>query len=99
MKSTSTKQTVQSYWSESANEILKSATIINCEYMSKEECDNLSWHKSPLCLTLHRDGQFFTIIVSADDEQNDGGTLLVEFEETYAILPAIDSRYLNMPKE
>ena len=63
--------------------------------MTKQECDNLLWDKSPLCITLHKDNKLFDLIVSADDEQNNGGTALVEFEETYAILPAIDVRYLD----
>jgi len=90
-------KTIQSHWNDKANEMLKGSKIIKCEYLSKEDCDQSFWYNSSLAILLEKNKKQFWIIVSQDDEGNDGGALFVDTGDGYETLPRISTNFLNNP--
>ena len=88
-------KTIESYWTNKANDLLKGSKIIKCEYLSKQDCDQSFWHNSSLAILLQKNKKQFWVIVSQDDEGNDGGALFVEIGDGYETLPRISTNSLN----
>jgi hypothetical protein len=65
---------VKEKWTGIAEDHLKGRTIVSVEYMSNLEAEEHMWYKLPIILTLDDDSR---VIVSMDDEGNDGGALFV----------------------
>lgn len=66
--------TILEKWTRIAEEHLKGRTIMKVEYMSDLEAEENMWYNKPVALILDDDSR---VIVSADDEGNDGGALFV----------------------
>lgn len=88
-------KTIQSHWNKKANEMLKGCKIIKCEYLSKEECEREFWDNSSLSILLEKNGKLFWVVVSQDDEGNDGGALFVHTHDSFETLPRISTNSLN----
>ena len=62
------------YWTEIAQSKLKGNIILDCQYVSEKECDEIGWGSRPLALKLDNNGgKPFWIVPMSDDEGNDGG--------------------------
>lgn len=68
-------------WEEKANKLLAGRTITEIRYMTQDEVDAFGWRHAALILMLD---DYSTLLVMADDEGNDAGTLLYQG-------PALDS--------
>jgi hypothetical protein len=66
--------TLRDKWNKMAEDHLKGRTIVSATYMSELEAEENMWYKLPIVLTLDDDTR---VIVSMDDEGNDGGALFV----------------------
>ena len=65
------------YWTEYAQSKLKGMIILDCQYVSQKECEDLGWYSRPLALKLDNNGgKSFWVIAQSDDEGNDGGALV-----------------------
>lgn len=53
-------------------ELLKGKVIKNTRYLSKQECNDMDWHKRPLAIEFSDGTCLFAL---TDDEGNDGGAL------------------------
>jgi formylmethanofuran dehydrogenase subunit C len=82
------KQDLEKYWNRKAQKVLEGRTIVEVFYMSSEEADeNFGWYSRPVVMRLN-DGT--EVIVSADDEGNDGGSLFYTTEEEpNGVLPTL----------
>jgi len=59
-------------WNIEAEKVLLNRKIVEVRYMTKTEAKKMGWCKRPVCFTLDNG---VSIIVSMDDEGNDGGSL------------------------
>jgi hypothetical protein len=82
------KEELEKYWNGKAQFVLKGKTIVEVFYMAEEDAENhFGWYSRPVVMRLN-DGT--EIIVSADDEGNDGGSLFYTTEEEpNGVLPTI----------
>lgn len=71
------------YWTKQAKEILLKRTIVDVRYLTDEEMEDMGWYSRPLALFLDN-GEH--LIISADDEGNDGGAI---FYGTNGVLPTL----------
>jgi hypothetical protein len=65
-------QVVEKRWTEFAEEKLVGKKIVKVEYMSEKEAKEWMWYKRPLIMHLDDGTQ---LMLSADDEGNDGGAM------------------------
>jgi hypothetical protein len=81
-------ETTEQFWNKKAKSVLEGKTIIDVFYMSAGDADdNFGWYKRPVVMRLN-DGT--ELIVSADDEGNDGGSLFYTTkEEPNGVLPTL----------
>jgi hypothetical protein len=81
-------ETTEQFWNKKAKSVLEGKTIIDVFYMSADDADdNFGWYKRPVVMRLN-DGT--ELIVSADDEGNDGGSLFYTTkEEPNGVLPTL----------
>jgi hypothetical protein len=63
---------------EKFNEYLKGKTIKEVEWVGNNDMENLMWYKRPVIIHF-TDGSF--LIPMADDEGNDGGSLMYQGKE------------------
>lgn len=61
-------------WEAFAKELLVGRTIVNLRYLSDAEMNELGWHMRPIYLRLDNGT---CLILSCDNEGNDGGALHV----------------------
>jgi hypothetical protein len=82
------QEELDKYWNGKAQFVLKGKTIVDVFYMSADDADdNFGWYKRPVVMRLN-DGT--ELIVSADDEGNDGGSLFYTTkEEPNGVLPTL----------
>jgi hypothetical protein len=82
------KEELEKYWNGKAQFVLKGKTIVEVFYMSETEADeSFGWYSRPVVMRLN-DGT--ELIVSADDEGNDGGSLFYTTEkEPNGVLPTL----------
>lgn len=82
------KQDLEKYWNRKAQKVLEGRTIVQAFYMSEEEADEeFGWSSRPLIIILDNDTN---LIISADDEGNDGGSLFyASKEEPNGVLPTL----------
>jgi hypothetical protein len=66
------KEEMTTHWENYAEEHLKGRTIKAVRYMTEEEAKDWMWYKRPLIMILDDGTQ---LILSADDEGNDGGAM------------------------
>ena len=66
---------VRDDWTNLAQSLLQDRRIVRVEYMSDLEAQENMWYKVPITLVLDNDTR---IIVSMDDECNDGGSLIAK---------------------
>ena len=66
---------VRDDWTNLAQSLLQGRRIVRVEYMSDLEAQENMWYKVPITLVLDNDTR---IIVSMDDECNDGGSLIAK---------------------
>ena len=66
---------VRDDWTNLAQSLLQGRRIVRVEYMSDLEAKENMWYKVPIPLVLDNDTR---IIVSMDDECNDGGALIAK---------------------
>ena len=59
-------------WNKEAEKVLLNRKIVAVRYMTKAEAKKMGWYKRPVCFTLDN-GE--SLMVSMDDEGNDGGSL------------------------
>tara|TARA_R110000824_G_scaffold67836_3_gene175588 strand:+ start:1296 stop:1556 length:261 start_codon:yes stop_codon:yes gene_type:complete len=69
---------VEQYWTEEVAKYLEGRTIVKVEYFPENEMDDMMWYKRPVTLHLDDGGM---LIPSMDDEGNDGGAILTNYEE------------------
>ena len=71
-------------WQKQAEKLLKGRTIIQIQWMTKENAEDIGWYKRPLLMVLDNG----TIIhAQADDEGNDGGALYIQKGKESTTLP------------
>jgi len=70
-------------WTSQAKKILLKRTIVDVRYLTDEEMEDMGWYSRPLALFLDN-GEH--LIISADDEGNDGGAI---FYGTNGVLPTL----------
>ena len=75
------------YWNEKGRDILLGAQIVNVEYMSKKETEEMGWYEQPVCLLLKKGDKTFWVYPSKDDEGNDGGALFMSNKE--GVMPTL----------
>lgn len=82
------KQDLEKYWNRKAQKVLEGRTIVQAFYMSEEEADKeFGWDSRPLIIELDNGTQ---LVISADDEGNDGGSLFYATdEEPNGVLPTL----------
>ena len=82
------KAELEKYWNSKAESVLKGKTIIEVFYMSEEDAENhFGWYSRPVVMRLN-DGT--ELIISADDEGNDAGSLFYGTdEEPNGVLPTL----------
>lgn len=82
------KQDLEKYWNRKAQKVLEGRTIVQAFYMSEQEADEeFGWGSRPLIIELDNGTQ---LIISADDEGNDGGSLFyASDEEPNGVLPTL----------
>lgn len=82
------KQDLEKYWNRKAQKVLEGRTILQAFYMSEEEAnEEFGWHSRPLIIELDNGTQ---LVISADDEGNDGGSLFYATdEEPNGVLPTL----------
>lgn len=90
-------KTFKTHWTDKANEMLKGSKIIRCEYLSQEDCERELWYNSSLAILLEKNKNQFWIVLSQDDEMNDGGSLIVHNDDGWDTLPRISTNFLNKP--
>jgi len=66
------------YWTNKVDDFLVGRTIVKIEYMPKEEVEDMMWYKTPVVIHLDDGGM---LIPSMDDEGNDGGAILTNYEK------------------
>jgi hypothetical protein len=85
-----TKHTITdttNYWTEIAKHLLINKKIIDVRYMTKEEANDMRWHKRPLVFVLDDNTLCF---LSMDDEGNDGGSLFYQNQDINSgVLPTL----------
>ena len=69
-------------WTDDIREALAGRMIKKVRYMSKEEAEELDWHKRPIIIELDNGT---TLIPSMDEEGNDGGAIHTNLEELTVI--------------
>jgi len=72
-------------WTEAVVDKLVGKTIKSVEFMSTSKADEWMWSKRPLTIRLS-DGH--ELIISMDDEGNDGGSIFTSYEDLPTI-PAL----------
>jgi hypothetical protein len=78
---------LERYWNRKAQFVLQGKTIEKVFYMNQTEADEWGWGSRPIVMVLS-DGT--ELIVSADDEGNDGGSLFyANKEELDGVLPTL----------
>jgi hypothetical protein len=70
-------------WTSEAKKVLLKRTIVDVRYLTDEEMEDMGWYSRPLALFLDN-GEH--LIISADDEGNDGGAI---FYGTNGVLPTL----------
>jgi len=70
-------------WTSQAKKVLLKRTIVDVRYLTDEEMEDMGWYSRPLALFLDN-GEH--LIISADDEGNDGGAI---FYGTNGVLPTL----------
>ena len=81
------KEELEKYWNGKAQFVLKGKTIVDVAYMTEEEAEDWDWYKRPIVMVLN-DGT--ELIVSMDDEGNNGGSLFYATDETpNGVLPTL----------
>lgn len=82
------KQDLEKYWNRKAQKVLEGRTIVQAFYMSEEEAnEEFRWDSRPLIIELDNGTQ---LVISADDEGNDGGSLFYATdEEPNGVLPTL----------
>lgn len=65
-------QELENKWNAQARKLLLGKTIINVNYMTQENADDMGWYSRPIMFELS-DGTI--CYISTDDEGNDGGAL------------------------
>jgi hypothetical protein len=83
-----TAEELDKYWNGKAQFVLKGKTIVDVFYMSANDAEeHFGWYSRPVVFRLN-DGT--ELIVSADDEGNDGGSLFYTTkEEPNGVLPTL----------
>ena len=71
------------YWTNQAKEVLLKRTIVDVRYLNDAEMEDMEWYSRPLAIFLDN-GEH--LIISADDEGNDGGAI---FYGTNGVLPTL----------
>lgn len=81
------QEELDKYWNGKAQFVLKGKTIVDVFYMSETEAEEWGWYKRPIVMVLDDHTQ---LIVSADDEGNDGGSIFyASKEELDGVLPTL----------
>lgn len=82
------KAELEKHWNSKAESVLKGKTIVEVSYMSEKDAEEIfGWYSRPIVMRLN-DGT--EVIVSADDEGNDGGSLFYATdEEPNGVLPSL----------
>ena len=81
------KEDLEKHWNRKAQQVLEGRTIAKVFYMNEAEAEEWGWYKRPIIMVLDDDTQ---LIVSADDEGNDGGSLFyASKEEPNGVLPTL----------
>jgi len=70
-------------WTSQAKKVLLKRTIVDVRYLNDAEMEDMGWYSRPLALFLDN-GEH--LIISADDEGNDGGAI---FYGTNGVLPTL----------
>ena len=82
------KEDVDKIWNRKAQQVLEGKTIVEVFYMSADDAEeHFGWYSRPVVMRLN-DGT--ELIVSADDEGNNGGSLFYATdEEPNGVLPTL----------
>jgi hypothetical protein len=81
------KEDLEKHWNHKAQQVLEGRTIAKVFYMNEAEAEEWGWYKRPIIMVLDDDTQ---LIVSADDEGNDGGSLFyANDKERDGVLPTL----------
>jgi|TARA_R110000744_G_scaffold101210_1_gene195105 hypothetical protein len=75
-------------WQLRAAMALKGRTITSVSFMTVEEANKWDWSKRPLMINLDDGNQ---MIISQDDEGNDGGSIFTTFEDL-PVIPTLSLR-------
>lgn len=70
-------------WTRKAKDVLLNRTIVGVRYLNDAEMEDMGWYSRPLAIFLDN-GEH--LIISSDDEGNDGGAL---FYGTNGVLPTL----------
>ena len=83
---------IEKKWTRFAYDILVGRKIVNVQYLSKQDCENMGWDESGIALILDNGD---TVIVQQDDEGNGPGSLFLlrGFEEE--IIPTISVEHVS----
>ncbi len=81
-------------WSETAKEVLKGRYVIDARYLTVEECEELGWTGSAVCISLGTktvDGviQAPLLLYASNDSGDDAGCVMVTGNE-YEYFPIIE---------
>ena len=79
-------------WTKAVADKLVGKTITSVEFMSVSEADEWDWYSRPLTIRLSDGHQ---LIISKDDEGNDGGSIFTSYDE----IPTIPTLYHDFPKK
>ena len=66
------------YWTKEVAKRLEGRTIVKIEYMPEKEVEEWMWYKTPVVIHLDDGGM---LIPSMDDEGNDGGAIITNYEK------------------
>jgi hypothetical protein len=73
-------------WTEEIAKLIVGKTITQVEYMSEELADEWGWYKRPLMIRLSDGHQ---LIISQDDEGNDGGAVFTTYDAPLSVFPVM----------
>jgi|TARA_R110002020_G_scaffold75774_5_gene192546 hypothetical protein len=76
----------EAQWTKKIAEKLVGKKIVSVAYMSEADAEKWGWYKRPIMMNLSDGHQ---LIISQDDEGNDGGSVFTSYDGPIATIPTL----------